>query len=194
MPLPEAGPERKASPDEEALVSRAKAGDADAFADLYLRYLRPVFRYFLYRVGQVQDAEDLTELVFLKAWQSMSSYNSRGVPFSAWVFTIAHNVAIDHYRAGHPAEPLDETMEIEDEAAGPEDVVQRKLEAQELARALARLSPLEQSVVALRFVDGLDHRTVATIIDKSETATRSILSRALDRLARILSPRWGHER
>lgn len=176
---------------EEALVRRAACGDAQSFADLYERHLDQVFRYFYYRVGRREDAEDLTERTFLKAWTAIRRYDSRGVPFAAWLFKIGRNVLIDHRRSERETEHLDEEMEIEDEDAGPEEALARRAEAWELARALRQLSAVEQNVVALRFVQGLDHRTVARIVGKSEVATRSIQSRALARLARILGAGRG---
>jgi RNA polymerase sigma-70 factor, ECF subfamily len=174
---------------EEALVRRAAAGDAEAFADLYACHLGPVYRYFYYRVGGVDDAEDLTEQLFLKVWRAMRSYDSRGVPFSAWVFRIAHNMVVDHRRAWRASEPLDEDLGIVDEAADVDAALMRRVEAEELVTALQQLSPVERSVVILRFVQEMDHRAVAAIVGKSEVATRSIQSRALAHLARILGPR-----
>ena len=179
--------EKSVKQDEEALVKRAAAGDTDAFADLYEQYLDRLFRYFYYRIGHREDAEDLTEQVFLKAWQAIGAYDCRGLPFSAWVFRIAHNLLIDHRRTRRETAPLDEGLEIEDERNGPGELMVRKAEVQALSRALSRLSSVEQSVVALRFIEGLDHRSVAGVIGKSEVATRSIQMRALDRLGRILS-------
>ena len=171
---------------EETLVRRAAAGDAEAFADLYERHLDRVFRYLYYRLGHREDAEDLAEQVFLKAWQAIAGYDCRGAPFSAWIFRIAHNLLVDHRRARRETEPLDDDLEIEDDEDAPDELVARRLEARELAKALGELSSVEQSVVALRFVEKLDHRSVASIIGKSEVATRSIQSRALARLARVL--------
>jgi len=174
---------------EAELVSLASAGDKNAFASLYERYLDPLFRYFYYRVGHRQDAEDLTEQVFLKAWQNIANYKSRGTPFSAWLYRIAHNLLVDYHRTRHETEELDDSLKIEDDTASPDELLVRREEARELASALVQLSPVEQSVVVLRLIQGLDHRTVASIIGKSETATRSIQSRALARLARILEAR-----
>ena len=176
---------------EAALVRRAKDGDAQAFADLYECHLGQVFRYFYYRLGHREDAEDLAEQTFLKAWQAIGGYDYRGSPFAAWVFRIAHNTLVDHRRRRSPTEELDEDLEVADPAAGPEEVAAQRLEAQELGRALRQLTDVEQSVVALRFVHGLEHRTVARIVGKSEVATRSIQSRALVRLERILRAAGG---
>jgi RNA polymerase sigma-70 factor (ECF subfamily) len=176
---------------EAALVRRAKSGDAQAFGDLYECHLDQVFRYFSYRLGRREDAEDLTEQTFLKAWQAIDKYDDRGLPFAAWVFRIAHNLLVDHRRAHRPTEALHEDLEVEDPGAGPEELASGRLEAQELGRALRQLSDAEQSVVALRFIRGMEHRTVARIVGKSEVATRSIQSRALARLERILRAAGG---
>ena len=184
-------PRRPESADatEEALVRRASSGDGEAFADLYERHLQRLFRYFFYRVGHRQDAEDLTEQVFLKAWQAIGNYDCRGVPFSAWLFRLAHNLLIDHRRSRQESEGLDEGLEIQDNSVGPEELLVRRAEAGELAAAIGRLAPVEQTVVILRFMEEMDHRAVAAIIGKSEVATRSIQSRALVRLARLLGER-----
>jgi len=174
---------------ETALVQAAVEGDAQAFADLYEHHLDRIFHYFYYRLGHPQDAEDLTERVFLKAWQAIGSYDARGAPFSAWLYRIAHNLLIDHRRVQHPTEPLDEAFEIADEAADIAELAAKRGEARELAEAIAQLAPMEQSVLVLRFIEKLDHRTVAGIIGKGEAATRSIQSRALARLGRILAAR-----
>ncbi|MGQ9675669.1 MAG: RNA polymerase sigma factor [Chloroflexota bacterium] len=177
--------------DEKELVQAASTGNREAFAELYERYLGRVYRYLYYRVGNSHDAEDLTEQVFLKAWQAMPSYDYRGVPFSAWLYRLAHNLLIDARRAYRHTCQLDEALEIEADGMQPDELAQRREEVRELSSAVAQLSPVEQSVVVLRFIAGLDHRTVAGIIDKSEAATRSIQSRALARLASLLTP---HER
>lgn len=176
---------------EESLVRRAVAGDADAFADLYETHLNRIFRYCYYRVGSREDAEDLTEQVFLKAWQALPRYDVRGTPFAAWLARIAHNSTIDYRRTARPTTPIDDSLEILDSTRSPEEIAEQRLEAQELAEAIGQLSSIEQSVLALRFVNDLDHKTVARIIDKSVVATRTIQSRALARLGRLLKSRGG---
>ena len=173
----------------ELLVRAAASGDREAFADLYERYLERVFRYFYYRLGHKQEAEDLTEQVFLKAWQALPSYDQRGTPFLAWLYRIAHNLLIDYRRTKREAASLDDVPELPQGGDGALDPVMARAEARELSAAVARLSPLEQSVVTLRFVAGLEHREVAAIVGKSEVATRAIQSRALARLARLLGAR-----
>jgi RNA polymerase sigma-70 factor, ECF subfamily len=177
--------------DEELLVRRVIVGDANAFADLYEQNLVRVFRYFYYRVGQREDAEDLTEQAFLKAWQAIGNYDYRGVPFSAWLFRIAYNLLIDRSRKFQETAPFDEALEVPSDGDTPFDSAVKHLDAEDLVRAIKVLSDVEQTTLILRFVEGLDHRTVAGIIGKSEVATRSIQSRALARLAGKLGSREG---
>ena len=94
----------RADDPEVALVRRAKDGDAQAFADLYECHLDQVFRYFYYRLGHREDAEDLTEQTFLRAWQAIGSYDYRGAPFAAWIFRIAHNLLVDHRHRRSPTD------------------------------------------------------------------------------------------
>ena len=97
------------------LVARASQGDRDAFGDLYERYLDAIFRYIYYRVNHQQDAEDLTELVFLKAWQNIASCYEKKATFKSWVYRIAHNSIIDHYRTRKETEPMTEAHALVDE-------------------------------------------------------------------------------
>src|SRR3989337_814471 len=100
------GVERSASDFD--LISRAQSGDADAFGELYLRYVNPIYRYIRMRVGDTQVAEDLTEMVFLRSFKSLPDYRERGHPFSAFLYRVARNMLIDHYRTKTSDAALDE--------------------------------------------------------------------------------------
>ncbi|MCB0180374.1 MAG: sigma-70 family RNA polymerase sigma factor, partial [Anaerolineae bacterium] len=89
------------------LIRQATSGDANAFAGLYDAYVDEVYRFILHRVGNKQTAEDLTSQVFLKAWDNLGRYTMRGLPFGAWLFRIARNTVIDHYRTYKDALPLE---------------------------------------------------------------------------------------
>src|SRR5512137_2072325 len=108
-------------PPEEDLIARAVQGDADAFGDLYERYLARIYRYTFYRVNDVADAEDLTEVVFLKAWKALGDYRAGVVPFGAWLYRIAHNVIIDRHRTRKETLPLEGQLALRDTTDGPED-------------------------------------------------------------------------
>lgn len=172
---------------EAELVSRAVKRDAAAFGCLYELYLDRIYRYVFYRVGSVSEAEDLAEQVFLNAWEAIERYEARGAPFAAWLYRLAHNLVVDHYRSKKPSAPLDEVDEAEEAGDDVATAVEGVLEIQELREALVRLHPDYQRLIVLRFVEGLSHSEVAQIIGKSEGATRVIQHRALQALARALT-------
>lgn len=178
---------------EEALVLRAANGDAEAFGDLYVRHLDEIYRYVFYRVGNERRAEDLTEQVFLKAWEAMEEYEPRGHPFSSWLYRIAHNAVVDHYRSRRDEEPLDKVaFSLADGSVGPEETVIKNREVAGLLQALKRLSEEKQELIVLRFVEGLSHARVAQILDKSEGACRVMQHRALASLNEMLQRGGEH--
>lgn len=171
---------------EDLLVARACRGDAQAFGDLYERYLDVIYRYVFYRVGEVAEAEDLTEVVFLKAWEALDKFEVRDVPFSAWLYRIAHNVLIDRHRTRRPDVSLDGVLPLRDQAAGPEDQFDALQDIETVSRALARLSPDYQHVLTLRFISGLSHAETGRVLQRSEEAVRVLQHRALTALRKLL--------
>ena len=174
--------------DESVLVSRAVEGDAQAFGRLYESRLDAIYRYVYFRVGDTAQAEDMTEEVFVKAWEALPAYRPGRNPFSSWLYRIAHNLVVDHYRR-KPNEQV--AAEVDpDSQPDPTPSLEEKLVEQQdradLAEAIQQLSDEEQQVVVLRFVEGLPHRQVARIIGKSEAASRVIQHRALAALAAML--------
>ncbi len=171
---------------EDHLVVRAVKRDAAAFGLLYEHYLDRIFRYVYYRTGSTNETEDLTEQVFLKAWEAIDRYEPRGVPFVAWLYRLAHNLVVDHYRSRRLTTPLEDITEAEEPGIDVVESVEARLDAEEVRKAIQKLTPEHQQLIALRFVDGLSHAEVAQIIGKSEGATRVIQYRALQVLARAL--------
>ena len=173
---------------EQTLVSRAIAGDADAFGDLYIRHLDAIYRHVYVRVADEPLAEDLTEEVFIRAWTALPKYEPQGHRFSSWLYRIAQNLVVDHYRK-RSSRAHDDEAEMEklpDSQSLPEDQVAEQQDQVNLARAVQQLRDDEQQVILLRFVEGLSHRDVAEVIGKSEGASRVIQHRALEALANIL--------
>ena len=175
--------------DEATLVQRAVAGDADAFGKLYLLHLDAIYRYIYYRVENVDDVEDLTEQVFLNAWDALPGYKQRRHPFTSWLYRIAHNIVVDYHRRYKPTVPLPPPERVDwekEEITSLEQVIEAE-EASALATAITQLSDDQQQVIVLRFIQGLKHAEVARIIGKSESACRVIQHRALTTLKRLLS-------
>lgn len=175
---------------EARLVDLAMQGDFDSFAALYASHLDPIYRYIYYRTGDVQDAEDLTEQVFLKAWQALSSYKPVGCFFINWLYRISHNVVVDHHRRKKliTHEELSSSLSLPDqEQAAALDAIILAEESAALAAAIGRLPEEYQQVVILRFIEGLGHAEIARILDKSEVACRGIQHRALALLNKLLT-------
>jgi len=174
---------------EEDLIRQAVRGDAKAFGALYGLYHDAIYTYIYYRTGRTTTAEDLTENVFLKAWRAMGSYARGGLRFSSWLYRIAQNVVIDHYRTRKHHLPLgsEAAALAQEQDAGPEELMLMSEEVKELQYAISLLSVDEQQVIVLRFVEGLSHAQVAEIVGKTKEACRVIQHRALAELSRLLN-------
>ncbi|MBI4788947.1 MAG: sigma-70 family RNA polymerase sigma factor [Chloroflexi bacterium] len=171
--------------DERALVRRAVSHDARAFTRLYDRYVDRIFRYIYYKLGSRADAEDLTAQVFLKAWEAIGHYRVTERPFSAWLYRIAHNLVVDHFRVQRPVLSIDEVALPEARASDLDELALQHLTADTLKRAIARLTPDQRQVILLRFIEGYDTEQVALIMGKGEGAVRTLQHRALASLGRI---------
>lgn len=174
--------------DESVLVSRAVEGDSQAYGRLYERHLDAIYRYVYFRVGDTAQAQDMTEEVFVKAWEAIPNYRPGKHPFTSWLYRIAQNSVVDHYRRKERAVGATE-LDLDaqpDPAPSLEDKLVEKQNLANLAEAIRRLNDEEQQVIILRFVEGLPHRQVAAIVGKSEAASRVIQHRALAALADLL--------
>lgn len=164
---------------EEALAQEAK-NSITGFKKLYLRWLSPVYRYLYFRTGNINDAEDLTSVVFVKVFEGLHRYNSRG-HFPAWLFTIARNVVIDFHRSTPVEESID-NVDLMDNVADPFEQAGVSDEIQRLSRLIHSLPDDEQEMIRLRFVSGLNYREIGEILHRKEDAVRKSLNRLLERL------------
>ena len=172
--------------EETGLVARAVKRDAAAFGLLYSTHLDRIYRYIYYRVGTTGEAEDLTAIVFLKAWEAIERYQPRDVPFIAWLYRLAHNLVVDSYRSRRPTVPLDDLADVEEPGVDVVEIVQNQLDAEEVGKALRTLNSEHQQLIVLRFIEGLSHAEVAQITGKSEGTTRVVQYRALQALGKAL--------
>lgn len=173
--------------DERELIRRAKEYEPGAFAEIYERYYQRIYNYVYYRVSDGATAEDLCSEVFVKALEAIGSFTFQGVPFSAWLYRIASNLVIDHYRRQpqQPELPLEESRPIViDENPGMS--LEQHFNHQELRQALRGLTSDQQQVIILKFVDGLSNSEVAQILGKTEGAVKSLQHRALASLGRLM--------
>lgn len=166
------------------LVTLAKAGDAEAFGHLYETYLDRIYRYIYFRVTDEQTAEDLISQVFTKAWENLDRYQPSGRPFIAWLYTIAHNTVIDHYRTRKDTVAIENTISLASDAPSPHEQVELHFEADNLRAALQTLTPEQQQVIVLKFISGMSTDEIAGQLHKSAGAIRALQMRALQALAK----------
>ena len=171
----------------DALIRRAQALDPGALAELYDRNFDGIYRYLYTRVRHQADAEDLTEQVFLKMVDSIHRYRPRGVAFSSWLYRIAHNLLVDRYRrAGREAVELSAQVADARPYADPAALVQNSEERRQLLAAVHRLTPEQQQVITMRFIDNLDVDEIARLMRRRPGAIHSMQHRALASLYRFL--------
>ena len=173
--------------DEQKLIMEAKGGEAEAFGRLYDYYLPAIYRFILLKVSQREEAEDLTHQVFLQAWQNISNFSARGLPFSSWLYRIARNLVIDRYRKTKPVISIDEEFISEKLIFRP--ALYKIDDKQDIARimsALKKLRDIERDVVIMRFVEDLSTKEISITIKKSEGAIKLIQHRALKKIKTIL--------
>ena len=178
-------PSRNTDSTDQILLARATQGDAEAFGDLYERYLDEIQRYVFYRVANRFDAEDLTETVFLKAWEALPRVESSIANLRAWLYRIAQNVIIDYYRTARPTSGLS-AHEPRDGRASPETQIQDRDLQHQLAGLIRSLDANLQQVIVCRFVSGLSHAETAQVMGIKEGYVRVLQLRALQKLRQML--------
>lgn len=171
----------------EKLVFLSQRGDQEAFARLYDLFIDPIYRYVYYRVNS-SDAEDLVETVFLKVWENIRQYKARKRSFSAWIFRVAHNLVVDHYRSfkDKTFEELNPQMPDQNRQHNPIKTVQNVLDNEVLKRALNKLKKQYRDVILYKFINDLSNKEIAEILDRSEGSLRILQFRALKALKKEL--------
>jgi RNA polymerase sigma-70 factor, ECF subfamily len=169
------------------LVERAQQGNREALEDLYLIHFDRIYSYLHMSVGNRHDAEDLTTQVFVKMLESIGKFRWRSAPFSAWLFRIAHNLAMDHFRANKRWQPEEEVPEPDPgEGSAAEEEALQSIGRQSMLELIEKLSHEQQQVLTLKFVFNFSNAEAATILDKTEGAIKSLQHRALASLQRQL--------
>lgn len=175
-------------------LGREAAGVPSAFAELYRRHVTRVYRYLLARVGNVPDAQDLTSLTFLAAYESVSSYRGEG-SYAAWLLGIARRKVADHFRRNRPLLPLEAALRVPHYGPTPEESGDEHSRREQLLDAFRRLSADRAEALSLRMFGGLTALEVGHVMGKSEGAVKMLVSRALRDLRAEFEPqrRSGNE-
>jgi RNA polymerase sigma-70 factor (ECF subfamily) len=166
---------------DDEILSRAGEGDLEAFGYLYERYVQMIYSYIYYRTGNTYDAEDLTEKVFHRALHHIGNYRNRGLPFSAWLYRIAHNLVANWHRDNSRRKeiPLDEGIFSHHQGDHPESELLRSEEHERLYRVIRYLPPERQQLLILKFVEHLSNAEIAQIMGRTEGAVKSLYHRTL---------------
>ena len=174
------------------LISRAQRGEVNAIGWLYDRHRESIFRYLWIRLDDRQLAEDLTGDVFMRMLDALPRYRQKGLPFRAWLYRIAHNLVIDHFRKMNhqTAVSLEVAEELGTDDEPGQTIEQRQLTEQLLA-ALMRLEPTQSEVITMRFLAGLSLQETALALGKTEAAVKALQYRGLNGLRRALEPLEG---
>jgi RNA polymerase sigma-70 factor (ECF subfamily) len=162
-------------------LDRAIQGDHEAFGQLYEQYVERIFNYVYYRTGNQHDAEDLTAKVFFRAMRRIPQYEERGLPISAWLYRIAHNLVANWHRdrGRRPEISLDETFASVPRSEHPEVTLLKVEEHDNLLRIIRGLPPERQQLIILKFVEHMSNADIGQIMGRTEGAIKSLYHRTL---------------
>lgn len=177
---------KKKTPQNEPLtdanaVKLAVNGDADAFSYIYEKNVTRIYNYIYYRIGFEADAEDLTARVFHRAFGHIEKYQEKGVPFTAWLYRIAHNLTANWYRDTQRRKEisLEDQLDLPHHGEPPERQVERTQEKEMLMKAIRRLPPDRQQLILLKYLEDLTNGEIAVIMGRTEGAIKSLYHRSL---------------
>ena len=173
-------------PEEARLVHQAQSGDSEAFAQLYDAYVERVYRYIHFRISEDITTEDLVSQVFLKAWQNIHRYKTGSSPFIAWLYTIARNLVIDHYRSKKDTVPLEKAATLPSDRDGPDEEAQTRFDLEAMRDALQFLTRDQQQVLILKYLAELPNESIAKIMNKQEGTIRGLQMRALQTMSKYM--------
>ena len=170
--------------EESELITNAIEGDKVAFGELYQRYVERIYNYCYYRTGNHQDSEDLTARVFMRALSHIPNYDNRGVPFSAWLYRIAHNLIANWHRDNKRRKiiAIDEYMLSPNPEDAPEFMTEYLEEQESLMEVVRTLPEDRQKLLFLKFVERLSNAEIGAMMDRTEGAIKSLYHRTLSTL------------
>ena len=176
-------------------VNLASSGNSEAFSFLYEQNVKRIYNYVYYRIGSEADAEDLTARVFHRAFAHIYTYQEKGVPFTAWLYRIAHNLTANWYRDNHRRREvsLEDHIDLPQQGELPEKTLEQNQEKELLLKAIRRLPADRQELLLLKFLEDLSNGQIAVIMGRTEGAIKSLYHRSLISLREELKSLSGVE-
>lgn len=172
---------------ENKIIKDAIRGEASAFGLLYEHYQPKIFRFIYLKVSHREEAEDLTHQVFLKAWVNLKTYSSRGFPFGSFLYRIARNLVIDHYRTRKEFQSLESvTEDVVFASSTSLTALETKMALENVHAVLSKLKPEYQEIIIMRYLEDMTNSEIARALDKSEGAVKLLHHRAIKTLRSIL--------
>jgi RNA polymerase sigma-70 factor (ECF subfamily) len=168
----------------EELVIEAQKGNTEAFGDLYDNFFDAIYRYVYFKIEE-RYTEDLVGTVFIKAWENIKRYKKTS-GFKSWLFRIAHNTVIDHYRTHKEESELTENVADARVLHNPNIITEKKIISQFVRKAISRLDDKYRQIVILKFINELDNAEIAQILNTTEANVRTLQFRALKKLRTII--------
>jgi RNA polymerase sigma-70 factor (ECF subfamily) len=157
----------------------------------YEKYIAPIFRFIYFRVKNHQEAEDLTQTVFLKAWKGIGKYKKQNNPFSSWLYTIARNTIIDYWKKKKELNLDEGVSDILDDGSNVLQEIENESDFQQIMESIIVLTEDQQEIIILKFIEDLSNKEISEILSKNEDAVRQLQSRALKSLKNILEEKYA---
>ena len=174
--------------DQDMILDKAIQGDEEAFSILYQENVKKIYNYIYYRTGNNHDAEDLTARVFQRALGHITKYQKTNVPFTAWLYRIAHNLVANWHRdnSWRKEVPIEEQVDLKQKSDVPEREIEKRQELEFLLKAIRKLSNDRQMLLILKYVEDLSNKEIGDVMGKSEGAIKSLYHRTLLELRDVL--------
>ncbi len=173
--------------DKKSIIERAISGEASAFGLLYDEYNERIYRFIYLKVSHREEAEDLAHQVFLSAWQNIKNYKFQGVPFHSWLYQIARNQVIDHYRTKKPTVNIELVSETISYSELLDEDFDANSELGTIKKAISKLNQEQQDIIIMRFIEDIPPKEIASVLKKPESTVRVLQHRAVKNLKKILN-------